>query len=241
MLNSFLDIKSIEICYLYEKIKIVFRQPCGLIFVYGCDMCIYICICVYSLIPGYIVTMASVFILKSIFFFYSPISLKEKNLIFIICSWFRTATGTAYPAAQTGYAVAPAATAATYTTQRTGYDQAYHQAAATQGTYASKYLYSLFFVFGFILRFWVSQNFDFQVLFYDSTCVTHWWVTADFHLNAVCTGGSQVGISHVSKHLFWWWQSVLKKTLFSQCRRYFLKNLWCTNIYLRLRIIKVIF
>lgn len=51
---------------------------------------------------------------------------------------FRTATGTAYPAAQTGYAVAPAATAATYTTQRTGYDQAY-QAAATQGTYASEY------------------------------------------------------------------------------------------------------
>lgn len=50
------------------------------------------------------------------------------------------ATGAAYPTAQTGYAVAPAATAATYGAQRPpGYDQAY-QAAATQGTYARKYL-----------------------------------------------------------------------------------------------------
>lgn len=48
------------------------------------------------------------------------------------------ATGAAYQATQTGYAVAPAATAASYGTQRApAYDQAY-QAAATQGTYASK-------------------------------------------------------------------------------------------------------
>lgn len=40
-----------------------------------------------------------------------------------------------YPAAQqSGYAVAPTATA-TYNAQRTGYDQAAYQ-AATQGTYA---------------------------------------------------------------------------------------------------------
>lgn len=46
------------------------------------------------------------------------------------------ATGpTGYPAAQqSGYAVAPTATA-TYNAQRTGYDQAAYQAAA-QGTYA---------------------------------------------------------------------------------------------------------
>lgn len=51
------------------------------------------------------------------------------------------ATGAAYPAAQPGYAVTPAATAATYGTQRaasTAYDTAAYQAAATQGTYASK-------------------------------------------------------------------------------------------------------
>lgn len=63
--------------------------------------------------------------------------------VFFYCR--AAATGTAYPTAQTGYAVAPAATAASYTTQRTGYDQAY-QAAATQGTYASK---SIFFSFQF--------------------------------------------------------------------------------------------
>lgn len=45
------------------------------------------------------------------------------------------ATGPTYPAAQqSGYAVAPTATA-TYSAQRTGYDQAAYQAAA-QGTYA---------------------------------------------------------------------------------------------------------
>uniref|UniRef100_A0A182IY82 DZF domain-containing protein n=1 Tax=Anopheles atroparvus TaxID=41427 RepID=A0A182IY82_ANOAO len=50
-----------------------------------------------------------------------------------------TATGTAYPTAQAGYAVAPAPapTAATYGTARpAGYDQAY-QAATTPGTYAT--------------------------------------------------------------------------------------------------------
>lgn len=49
-----------------------------------------------------------------------------------VCS---AATGAAY-GGQTGYAVAPAATAATYGTQRaaaTGYDTAYQAAAATQG------------------------------------------------------------------------------------------------------------
>lgn len=52
------------------------------------------------------------------------------------------ATGAAYPAAQPGYAVTPAATAATYGTQRaasTAYDTAAYQAAATQGTYASEW------------------------------------------------------------------------------------------------------
>lgn len=61
----------------------------------------------------------------------------------VTCS--TTATGTAYPTTQTGYAVATAAAppaAATYGTaaaaaRPTGYDQAY-QAAATPGTYASK-------------------------------------------------------------------------------------------------------
>lgn len=46
------------------------------------------------------------------------------------------ATASAAYGGQTGYAVAPAATAATYGTQRaaaTGYDTAYQAAAATQG------------------------------------------------------------------------------------------------------------
>lgn len=51
--------------------------------------------------------------------------------------FFSAATGAAYPPGQTGYAVAPAATA-TYTTPRPGYDPAYHQAPASQGTYASE-------------------------------------------------------------------------------------------------------
>lgn len=49
---------------------------------------------------------------------------------------FRAATASAAYGGQTGYAVAPAATAATYGTQRaaaTGYDTAYQAAAATQG------------------------------------------------------------------------------------------------------------
>lgn len=59
----------------------------------------------------------------------------------LIKIFFRAAaTGAAYPTAQTGYAVAPAATAATYGAQRPAYDQAYQvQAAATQGTYASMF------------------------------------------------------------------------------------------------------
>lgn len=49
---------------------------------------------------------------------------------------FSAATAGAAYGGQTGYAVAPAATAATYGTQRaaaTGYDTAYQAAAATQG------------------------------------------------------------------------------------------------------------
>lgn len=49
---------------------------------------------------------------------------------------FSAATASAAYGGQTGYAVAPAATAATYGTQRaaaTGYDTAYQAAAATQG------------------------------------------------------------------------------------------------------------
>lgn len=61
---------------------------------------------------------------------------------FTLCTFSNraAATGAAYQAtAQTGYAVAPAATA-TYGTQRTaGYDQAAAYQAATPGTYASKF------------------------------------------------------------------------------------------------------
>lgn len=68
----------------------------------------------------------------------------------VTCS--TTATGTAYPTQQTGYAVATAAApaaAATYGTaaaaaaRPTGYDQAY-QTAATPGTYASEYDFFFF-------------------------------------------------------------------------------------------------
>lgn len=56
---------------------------------------------------------------------------------------FSAATAGAAYGGQTGYAVAPAATAATYGTQRaaaTGYDTAYQAAAATQGLYPGKSL-----------------------------------------------------------------------------------------------------
>lgn len=55
----------------------------------------------------------------------------------VIWCVFSAATAGAAYGGQTGYAVAPAATAATYGTQRaaaTGYDTAYQAAAATQGT-----------------------------------------------------------------------------------------------------------
>lgn len=55
-----------------------------------------------------------------------------------IYCYFRAATASAAYGGQTGYAVAPAATAATYGTQRaaaTGYDTAYQAAAATQGAW----------------------------------------------------------------------------------------------------------
>lgn len=55
-----------------------------------------------------------------------------------IDDFYSAATASAAYGGQTGYAVAPAATAATYGTQRaaaTGYDTAYQAAAATQGTY----------------------------------------------------------------------------------------------------------
>lgn len=78
-----------------------------------------------------------------------PATEEEKKLLFmyvVFCSspvtttttivtcCSTTATGTAYPTTQTGYAVATAATPA----PGTGYEQAY-QTAATPGTYASEY------------------------------------------------------------------------------------------------------
>lgn len=65
----------------------------------------------------------------------------QSEMWFLSVKWawyyFSAATASAAYGGQTGYAVAPAATAATYGTQRaaaTGYDTAYQAAAATQGT-----------------------------------------------------------------------------------------------------------
>lgn len=58
---------------------------------------------------------------------------------------YSAATASAAYGGQTGYAVAPAATAATYGTQRaaaTGYDTAYQAAAATQGMNKIRIVYS---------------------------------------------------------------------------------------------------
>lgn len=83
----------------------------------------------------------------------SPSSIVSIGFYYAVGSWecnevgviFSAATASAAYGGQTGYAVAPAATAATYGTQRaaaTGYDTAYQAAAATQGTYHNFLVYS---------------------------------------------------------------------------------------------------